>query len=190
MSTSAVISSNTSAALPVKNELVNFAVVVELDAESKISKVRHTSSEKDIANLKNPFYGQAIGADGKERDPKVVAKENEVIAFEQAVQSYKLGTLEGFEQLIPDADERLNIINKGLGSKFNQKIKTVLTELDESKNLVFQPVDPSYDALSLLQEAALRTNLSPFDKAYKQLAGLPEDMRAAIIAAFAAAGQQ
>jgi hypothetical protein len=173
MSTSAVISPNTSAALPVKNELVNFAVVVTLDAESKISKVRHTSSEKDITALKAPDY-----------------KGDEVIAFEQSVQTYKIGTLEGFEQLIPDADERLNIINKGIGSKFNQKIKTVLTEVDDSKNLVFQPVEPFYDALSLIQEAALRTNLSPTDKAIKMLAGLPEEMRAAIIAQFANAGQQ
>jgi hypothetical protein len=173
MSTAAIISPNTSAALPVKNELINFAVVVELDAESKISKVRHTSSEKDITALKADGYAGS-----------------EVIAFEQAVQAYKVGTLEGFEQLIPDAEERLNIINKGLGSKFNQKIKTVLTELDESKNLVFQPVEPSYDALAILQEAALRTNLSPTDKAIKMLAGLPEEMRAAIIAQFANAGQQ
>jgi hypothetical protein len=172
MSTSAVITSpNTSAALPIKNELVNFAVVVTLDDESKIKSVRHTSSEKDIAVLKSATYAGV-----------------EVIAFEQAVNSPKVGTLEGFELLVPDAEERLNIINKGLGSKFNQKIKTTLTELDEAKNLVFQPVEPSYDATSLIQEAALRTNLSPTDKAIKMLAGLPEEMRAAIIAQFANAG--
>jgi hypothetical protein len=173
MSTSAVINpSTTSATLPVKNEIVNFAVVYTLDAEGKIKKVRHTSSEKDITAL------QAEGYTG-----------DESIAFLQAVTSYKVGTLEGFEQLIPDAEERLNIINKGIGSKFNQKIKTVLTEQDEAGNLAFQPVEPSYDALALLQEAALRTNLSPTDKAIKMLAGLPEEMRAAILAQFAAAGQ-
>jgi hypothetical protein len=175
MSTSAVISSpsNTSATLPVKTELVTFAIVVTLDAEGAIAKVRHTSSEKDIAALEAEGYAGG-----------------EVIAVKQDVQAYKIGTLEGFEQLIPDAEERLNIINKGLGSKFNQKIKTVLTEIDETKNLVFQPVTPFYDSLALLQEAALRTNMSPTDKAIKMLAGLPEDMRAAILAQFAAAGQQ
>lgn len=173
MSTSAVLNSpaSTSAVLPTKSELVNFAVVVVLDTEGKIASARHTSSEKEINKLKDPEY-----------------KGNEVIAFEQPVTAYKIGTLEGFEQLIPDAEERLNIINKGIGSKFNQKIKTVLTEVDEAKNLVFQPVEPSYDSLSLLQEAALRTNLSPTDKAIKMLSGLPEEMRAAILAQFKAVG--
>lgn len=175
MSTSAVISSpNTAASLPIKNENVDFAVVVTLDGEGKIvpKSVRHTSSEKDIAALESPEY-----------------KGKEQIAFKQTVIKPSVGTDEGFAELIPDAEERLNIINKGLSAKFNQKIRTTLIEQDDAGNLVFQPVEGTFDATSLVQEATLRTNLSPTDKAIKMLANLPEDMRAAILAQFAAAGQ-
>ena len=175
MSTSATIPNpNTVAAPAIKNELVTFAVVVELNSEGKIDpkKVRHTSSEKDIAALEAADY-----------------KGIETIAFKQVVNKPSLGSETGFADLITDPEVRLDIINKGIASKFNQKIRTTLIELDEAGNLAFQPVEPSYDATALVQEAALRTNMSPTDKAIKMLANLPEDMRAAILAQFAKVGQ-
>jgi len=183
MSTSAVIpNASTSAVLPIKNEVVTFAVVVRTDAEGKIipKSVRHTSSEKDIATLEHPNYG-------KNADGSVNPDQDEQIAFKQAVLSPKAGTVEGFEQLVPDADERLNIINKGISSKFNQKIRTALIELDSEGNLAFQPTDATYDATPLIQEPALRTNMTPLDKAMKVLGGLDPATLAAIMAQFQAA---
>lgn len=178
MSTSAVIPAlGTSAALPIKNENVTFAVVVKLGEDNKIKAVRHTSSEKDINKL------EGIGEDGKTHVPYVG---DETIAFKQTVLKPSVGTLDGFAELITDADERLNIVNKGIASKFNQKIRTALIEQDEAGNLVFQPTDGVFDATSLVQEAALRTNMSPADKAMKLLGGLDEATRAAILAQFAA----
>lgn len=176
MSTVATIPSpNSVAALPIKNETVTFAVVVKLDAEGKIvpKSVRHTSSEKDIEILKAATYTG-----------------DETIAFEQAVTKPSAGTLEGFEQLVTDPEERLNIINKGIASKFNQKIRTTLIELDETGALAFQPIEPVYDATALVQEPALRTNLSPTDKAMKVLGGLDPETLKAILAQFAAVSGQ
>lgn len=155
----------------IKNENINFAVVVKLDAEGKIlpKSVRHTSSEKDIAALESVEY-----------------KGDETIAFKQTVIAPRAGTIEGFAELITDKEEQLNIINKGLAAKFNQKIRTALIELDENGALAFQPVEPTYDATALVQEAALRTNMSPTDKAIKMLSGLSPEMQAAILAQFAA----
>jgi hypothetical protein len=193
MSTSATITdAGTLAAVAVKKEFVNFAVVVTLDSEGKIvpKSIRHTSSEKDIAYLESPNYGKttvkhADGTSSVEDNPK----EKEVIAFKQTVIKSKIGTLEGFAELVPDAEERLNIINKGIDSKFNQKIRTALIETNEDGTLAFQPVEPTYDATSLIQEAALRTNMSPTDKALKMLSGLTPDMVAAVMAQFAALNQ-
>jgi len=180
MSTTAVIPSpNSVAALPVKNENVNFAVVVKLDEAQKITSVRHTSSEKDITNLESPEYPIT---------PKEKA-EPETIAFKQTVIKPSAGTLEGFEQLIPDAEERLSIINKGLSAKFNQKIRTVLVEQDEAGNLAFQPVEPTYDGTSLVQEASQRVSASPTDKAIKMLGSLSPEMLQQILAQFAAINQ-
>src|ERR1700692_3506138 len=160
------------AAMPIKNETVNFAVIVKMDENGKIIKARHSSNEKAIAKVET-------GAN----------KEGEIIAFKQAVLSPSVGTFEGFEQLVPDADERLNIINRGIGTKFNQKIRTTLLEQDEAGNLAFQPVEPIYDATSLVAAAAERTNLSPTDKAMKVLGALDPEVLAKILAQFSAIGK-
>lgn len=179
MSTMAVVPTQTLATPGIKTEVINFAIVVKLDSEGKIvaKSVRHTSSEKDINTLKG------IGEKGE----SVPYTGDESIAFEQAVIKPSVGTEAGFAELITDPEERLNIINKGIASKFNQKIRTTLIELDNDGNLAFQPVEPSFDATSLVQEAALRTNMSPTDKALKTLAGLPPDVLAAVLAQFKAA---
>ena len=192
MSTVAVISEqNTNAAVPIKKENVNFAVVFEVDehgvpvrdAKGNVKAPRHTSSENDIKNLKSPEY------------PKTEAekKNPEMIAFEQTVVRPIAGSIEGFLSLIVDKDEQLNIINKGLASKFNQKIRTKLIEQNEDGSLTFQPTDTAYDATELVQEAAQRVSLSPEDKVRKMIAssGLSAEALAAIVAQFqaVAAGQ-
>lgn len=179
MSTSAVIpSSNTIATPPIKNENINFAVVVTTDEEGKIlpKTVRHTSSVADINTLKG------IDKDGK---PSPYAGK-EQIAFEQTVVKPSVGTEAGFVELIPDAEVRLDIINKGIAAKFNQKIRTTLIELDSDGNLAFQPVEPTYDATSLVQAPSERVTLSPVDRALKALGGLSPDALAAVMAQFAA----
>jgi hypothetical protein len=182
MSTQAVIpSQNSVAAMPVKYETLTFAVVVKLNEQGKISAVRHTSSEKEIAELESPDYETNFLA-----DPKKERKDLETIAFKQPVRKPSVGTIDGFAELVPDADERLSIINKGIGSKFNQKIRTTLVELDSEGNLAFQPTDSVYDATALVQEETQRKVMSQEDKALKVLAGLPADKLAAILAQFAA----
>lgn len=179
MSTSAILTEQTSAALPVKKEVVTFAVVAVVE-NGKIVKKRHTSSENDIKDLERPDYG-------KDKDGNAIAKENEVIAFKQPVVKSKLGTLAGFEELVPDESVRLDIINKGLDAKFNQQIRTLLIETNEADTeFTFQPVEPTYDATDIYNKEPLRTTQSPMDKATKILAGLPPEMRAAILAQFAA----
>jgi len=164
-----ITSPNTLSAMPVKNEILNFAVIVKLDETGKIVKVRHSSNEKAIAEVES-------GAN----------KESEVIAFKQAVISPTVGTLDGFAELVPDAEERLNIINRGIGAKFNQKIRTTLIEQDEAGNLAFQPVEPTFDATYLVAAAAERQNMSPTDKAMKVLGALDPEVLKGILAQFAA----
>ena len=164
-----ITSPNTLSAMPVKNEIVNFAVIVKLDDNGKIVKVRHSSNEKAIAEVQ-------IGAN----------KDGETVAFMQPVISPSVGTIDGFAELVPDAEERLNIINKGIGAKFNQKIRTTLIELDNEGNLAFQPVEPTFDATYLVAAAAERVNMSPTDKAMKVLGALDPEVLKGILAQFAA----
>lgn len=176
MSTSAIITdqSATSAVVPVKKESVTFAVVVTTDEHGKIDpkSVRATSREKDINNLKRSDYG-------KTPDPnnpgQFVAnpKEQEVIAFEQTVVRPLAGTEEGFAEIVSDADVRLEIINTGIRAKWNSKVLTALTELDSEGNLAFQPVEPSFDATSLVSAASERApKMSDEEKALKAIGNI------------------
>ena len=184
MSTSAVIPSNdTVAAIPVKKENVNFAVVFQVDetgnpkrdAKNNVLPPRHTSSEKDIEALEAKDYLEKTPVDKRE-----------MIAFKQTVVKPTAGTLEGFASLIADPEEQLNIVNKGLASKFNQKIRTKLIEQNEDGTLVFQPTDGAYDATELVQEVTQRVSMTPTDKALKALSGLSPENLAAVMAQFQA----
>lgn len=195
MSTSATIldQSATSAVIPVTRSNVTFAVVFE-SADGKITKKRHTSSVNDINELKG------IGKDKDGKDTQVPYTGKEAIAFEQTVVKSKVNTMAGFEELVPDADERINIINKGLDSKFNQLIRGILIETNEADTeFAFTPVEPVYDATPLYAQEAKRTTLNPLDRAMKTILGgnLSADMIASIQAALASlqaaqsgAGQQ
>lgn len=162
MSTTATIpEQTTNAVIPVKREKVNYVVAVTLDEHGKIKDARATAREKDISNLKSPEYPKT---EKEKANP-------ETIAFEQTVIKSTVGSFEGFEQLIPDADVRLDIVNIGLRAKFTSKIVQSLTELDEAGNLAFQPVEPEYDATPLLQAVSERVVLSPQDRAMKLVRG-------------------
>ena len=184
MSTTATIpSTDTVAAMPIKKENVNFAVVFQVDetgspkrdAKNNVLPPRHTSSEKDIAALEASDYIE-----------KTPVEKREMIAFKQTVVKPTAGTLDGFKELISDPEEQLNIVNKGLSSKFNQKIRTILIEQNEDGSLAFQPTDGAYDATALVQAVTERVTLSPTDRALKALSGLTPENLAAVMAQFQA----
>jgi hypothetical protein len=114
------------------------------------------------------------------------------LGLEANIKSYSVGSDEGFVALIPDAEERLNIINKGIASKFSSKINAMLKDFDESKNaFVFEPTAEPFDSIELLREGTQRRNLSPMERLEKTLRSGPytEDQIAAVLAAMAAAAQ-
>lgn len=179
MSTTATIldQSATSAVLPITRSNVTFAVVAEV-TDGKITKKRHTSSTNDINELKG------IGPKG---EPTPYTGK-EIIAFEQTVVKSKVNSLEGFAELVPDAEERINIINKGLDSKFNQLIRGILIDTNEADTeFTFQPVEPVYDATPLYAQEAKRVSMNPLDRALKVITGgnLTPEMIVAIQAALA-----
>lgn len=175
MSTSATIldQSATSATLPVKKENVTFAVVVKTDEHGKITETRATSREKDIANLKRT--GEVPYGSMKDASGNIVPnpKEIEVIAFEQTVIRPLAGTVAGFAEIVPDVDVQLEIINTGIRAKWNSKVLTALTELDAEGNLAFQPVEPTYDATSLVSAASERApKMTDVEKAFKAISNI------------------
>lgn len=100
---------------------------------------------------------------------KLVESGEYTLMLEQTVREYKANTWDGVAALIPDEEERVNIFNAGLNAKSDRKIKAVLTEVTEDgKSLEFDPVE-LFDTIDLIQEATQRKNLTPIEKATRQI---------------------
>lgn len=174
---STVMPDVTSIDMPVKTENVTFLVYAdhkviknEDGTTSTETSLKHTSFEKEITKLKTTSPDLCL--------------------FEQTVSVPRAGTIDGLLEIVPDKDEALQIINRGISAKFNQKIKTTLCEQDEKGNPVFQPVDGVWDAKALLQEPTQRKSLSDYDRAMKAIAGLDPATLAALMNSLAAAAAQ
>ena len=159
--------------LDIKPELITVAVysdtVTGKDEKGNPTTepiLRHTTSDKVIE--------------------KMEAANPEAFLFKQTIKAYKVGTISGFQELIPDADEQLNIINRGLAQKFNQKL-TAVDELDKDGNPVFQPVEGTFDSIEWLQEPTQRRNLSDTEKAMRALKGLPPEVALKLLQQLASA---
>lgn len=111
------------------------------------------------------------------------------------VRGYTVSSFEGLLQLIGgDAEEAVNIVNRGLKQKYSQKINATLLEVDEAnKQLIYEPTGEVYDSRALLSEPTRRRNLSVeerFTRAVKDLPGIPADIDADLIKKLLAQLQQ
>lgn len=183
MTTSPVVTDATSTtAVDIKTFNETYRVYVKLLPDGKIDQesMKVTSSGKDGSAWKKlEDAGYQMG-------------------LEQTVKIYEAGTIAGISQLVEDAEEAVNIFNRGGANKTSQKLKTVLTEVDSAgTNLSFSPTDSPFDTLELLAAPTQRRNLSPFDKAktmFRNAAkalfpGLEGDELEAKVAAFMASAQ-
>jgi hypothetical protein len=146
----------TTDAMALKAENQTYRVYVKLGADGKIidKETKYGTAGKD-----NAYWNQL--------DKDAEAK----LALEQTLRIPKVGTLDGFAALLDnDTEEMVNIINRGLMAKINQKISQNLTDLtDDGTNLKFEPVDGAYDIIDWIREPTQRKNLSPLEKNMKQL---------------------
>jgi hypothetical protein len=110
---------------------------------------------------------------------------------EQTVVVQRAGTVDGFAQIIPDEDERVNIFNRGLSQKLSQKLTAKLTETNDDGSAGFPFAEEAYNPSELLNEETKRRNLTPSERAIKMLrmSGLSEAQITAMIAAMGDSGQ-
>jgi hypothetical protein len=107
------------------------------------------------------------------------------LVISQSIKTYKASTLDGIKQLLDnDEEEAVNIFNRGLAQKFNQKLNSNLKELDAQGQPVFQPTD-LVDSIEWIREATKRSTMTPTEKAVKALAaaGFTPETIAAMFAA-------
>ncbi len=150
---------NTVTDLAVKPEIINFAVIAE--------------QENDGVDANgNPKFKTVIRAASREKEIESARKAGTIL-FEQSLSYDRAGTVSGILQIIKDEEEAVAIFNAGLKVKLNNKVKTLLEEVDEDGNPTFQPVEGSFDIRELLNEPAQRRNLSPLEKTRKTLLAIP-----------------
>lgn len=131
-----------------------YRVYVKLDSEGKIQP----KETKIVTAGKDNKTWADLDAD-----------KSYTLAIEQTVREYKAGSWDAIASLIPDEDERLVIFNSGLNAKSDRKLKAELSEIDDAgTNLTFEPSD-LYDTLDLIQEPTQRRNLTPVEKATRQI---------------------
>ena len=142
--------------LAIKTENETYRVYVKVDADGKIldKETRVVTAGKDNATwneLDKPENGYHQ-------------------AFEQTVRIYKIGSLEGLQQVITDPEEQVAIINRGLTQKFNQKLNAKFREVsDNGLELAFEPTAEATDTIEWLNEETQRRRLDPIGKAIKAL---------------------
>lgn len=153
------VSSNASADIAIKSENITYNVYVKVGQDGKVDpevkgSVVYTSNEKTIKEYDKPDSGYTL-------------------AKTQTVRTYKAGTVQGFVDLIGDEEEAVNIINRGLTQKSNQKVSEYLTDFDVATQAFVNQSEDVFDSREALQEATQRRNLSPLEKAQKAIRQIP-----------------
>lgn len=175
-----------------------YRVYVKLDADGKkIIETKMGTAGKD-----NAFWTKMDSPEWEVTDKAgnvTKVKNPWVLGLEQTAKLYKAGTWSGAALLIEDEEERVNVFNRGGTQKVGQKLTTTFTELtDDESQLKFDPITGSYDTIDLLNAETQRRNLSPTDKAIKNLRevfkglnpGIAEDDLESKVNAFFATLQQ
>ena len=89
---------------------------------------------------------------------------NKQVMIKQTFREYTVGSLDGLATLIGDDEEAVNIVNRGIAQKTSQKVNSVLLEVNDKNELVFEPTEDVVDTRDMLQEPTKRRSLSPIEK--------------------------
>lgn len=174
MSTTATVTEGLSASsLPLTIENVEYRIYAKVDNEGNVVKDKDGNFVREIrtTTAKDPDF-KKYEQSHVEASAKLPAENQYTMQVEayQTVARPKFGTLEAFQKYFDDDPELIMyIINLGVGSRYNQKVPKSLLETDESGSLTFPFAESVYDPRDLLTEEVQKRNLSPMERAQKEL---------------------
>jgi hypothetical protein len=116
---------------------------------------------------------------------ELIEKEGAVEVLSQSFAFYRAATIEGAQSLVPDTEEFLNLFNRGLVVKQQNKARQIINERGENDEPIFTATEEAYDMREVCAEPTQRRGLSPVEKAKKVLMGLSEEQRNALLALMA-----
>lgn len=155
--------------LPIKSENVVYGRFIKAEYNEKTQKTDYT-----------PKVVRAYTED----DVKALEADGFKLQVSQTVTTHRAGSPEGFAQLVPDAEESVNIWNRGYAQKESNKLVALFGESKEDGTPEFQFTEEAYDERELLATATSRRNLSPLDKAVKAIrsSNLPDAVKESMVA--------
>ena len=160
-------------ALAIINTNVEYRVYALIDSDGNVKDRQLVSASQSDPDFKK--YEERYA----ESQAKLPAEKQLTAQLEaaQTIAKPKFGSVESFMDYIDDPEEAMNIINRGVASKFNQKINSSLMETSEDGSLAFPFSDGVFDPRELIQESTRRRSMSPAEKAVKALkqAGFKEE---------------
>jgi hypothetical protein len=155
--------------LPVKSENVDYVRFIKGTANATTNK-----TDWDVKVLAAP--SEAVIKDLQAKGYSIQATQTVIVT--------RAGSPEGFEQIVSDPEERTNVFNRGVAQKLQQKVTANLGDSDDEGKPTFTFSEAAYDPSEWLNEATSRRNLSPEEKAARDLAksGLSQDVIKAMLA--------
>lgn len=178
--TSTATETNSTPNVNVEERIYRSYGFVSTDAEGNAKYKAYGEKSADGVSkvFEKPLYRQAT-ADGKawataEADGNLKLSENKY-------QFYTLQTEAGFSELVPDAEQRLYILNKGLGALQTQKSNQMQAELADSGE--FKYSDATIDLRDAINESPKREKLTEYQRTLRDLGGLSATDQAALMAA-------
>lgn len=161
------------------------STIATTDLSVKSRNVVYVRFAKGVANptTNKTDWDVKILADPSEAVSADLESKGFIKQAEQTVIISVAGTPEGFEQLVSDPEERVNVFNRGVNQKYQQKLNALFSDTDDDGKPTHQYTEEAYDPSELLNEATSRRNLTPEDKAARDLkkSGLSQEMIAAML---------
>jgi hypothetical protein len=162
-------------AVPLSTENVEYRVYVKLDKEGspvrekdKDGKPGEVIREVKLATQKDPNFAKYEAANDKTADPADGTK----MEWEagQTIAKPKFGSIEAFEKYFDDDPElAMYIVNLGVNSRFSTVVPKALGDTVEDGTLKFPFSETVFDPRELLTAEIQRRNLSPVEKATRDL---------------------
>lgn len=98
---------------------------------------------------------------------------------------YSVESIDGFKELVPDAEQQIYLINRGLSTLQTSKANQLVSEVDEqSKEFKYSGVN--FDLRDVINETPKRQSMTDTQKILKQVSALDPEEVAKLMAALAA----
>jgi hypothetical protein len=195
MSTTEVVNvpaeSNNDSSMHITTSPATYRTYGAFDADGKARGVKKTKKKdadgQEFEEVAYEGLPSVLAETATKKNWDEAEKRGATVLTENAYKFYSLSDLAGFDTLIPSAEQRLYIIQRGMDVIQNAAVAAFQTELEE-KNSKDDPDVYSHNGETIDLRGSLNTprrkNLSDEEKFMKAVGSLPQEKVLAMLAAY------